>query len=283
MPARAQGARDVRAEPQRPLPVRPHPLPLRRADRADDALPLRILPPRAGRARGRLAHGAAREPRVPRRAAARVPVLARRAPGLLRPLRHAAELPQRPARRRDRPDAGNARPGGRICAGRPHLDGGCARLGPAGRRPAVLPALARLRRRRVAYSRQTISLAECERQLSGITNGRAATGDANLPFSLERTVGTVITKSLPKSRRALPEIVFVTSPIRSFMFASDVSVSFIRIRSTISIERGAVKQTAPLRLPETPITPMYSCTLGGPSVTRYGEPTATGWRAATSK
>ena len=63
-------------------------------------------------------------------------------------------------------------------------------------------------------------------------------------------------------------VVFATSPIRSFMFASLVSVSFIRISSTISIERGAVKQTRPWRLPLISIMPAYSWTDGAPLVTR---------------
>ncbi|MCX7059141.1 MAG: hypothetical protein NTZ79_18785 [Proteobacteria bacterium] len=121
------------------------------------------------------------------------------------------------------------------------------------------------------------------RQFSGITTGRISVGSDNGPALDATMLGTEIQKSRPKSRRALPEIVLATSPTRSRIFSSLVSDSFIRISKTISIERGAVKQITPLRLPETAMTPVKSFTGGAPVVTRYGTPTATGWRADTSK
>ncbi len=61
------------------------------------------------------------------------------------------------------------------------------------------------------------------------------------------------------------------------------SLSCIFISSTVSIAFGAVKYTTPSRLPVMQMTPVYSCTEGDPSVTRYGEPIEAGCWAATSK
>jgi len=47
--------------------------------------------------------------------------------------------------------------------------------------------------------------------------------------------------SLPKSRRAFPEIVFATSPTRSHRLLCDTSLSFIFMSITMSMPRGAVK------------------------------------------
>ncbi len=52
------------------------------------------------------------------------------------------------------------------------------------------------------------------------------------------------------------------------MFSSLVSVSCMRISSTVSMPRGALKYTMPLRAPEMPMTPVYSYAPGFPSVTR---------------
>lgn len=97
------------------------------------------------------------------------------------------------------------------------------------------------------------------------------------------TVGTEIMKSLPKSRRALPEIVLATSPTRSHMFSCVSSVSPIRISITVSIGREAVKYTMPRRLPAMLMTPVNSWMVGRPSCTMYGEPTDAGWLAAVAK
>src|SRR5437763_1030398 len=79
-------------------------------------------------------------------------------------------------------------------------------------------------------------------------------------FSPDSTLGTEITKSRPKSRRALPEMVLATSPTRSFMVSWLKSFSCIFISSTVSIALGAVKYTTPSRFPEMLMTPVYSCT-----------------------
>ena len=60
------------------------------------------------------------------------------------------------------------------------------------------------------------------------------------------------------------------------------SFSCIFISSTVSMALGAVKYTAPSRLPEMLMTPVYSCTEGEPSI-RYGEPIEAGCCAVTSK
>src|ERR1700739_3696965 len=101
-------------------------------------------------------------------------------------------------------------------------------------------------------------------------------------FSPDSTAGTEITNSRPKSRRALPEMVLATSPTRSRMVSWLKSFSCIFISSTVSMALGAVKYTTPSRLPEMLITPVYSCTAGGPSI-RYGEPIVAGCCAAISK
>src|SRR5437016_5589664 len=96
------------------------------------------------------------------------------------------------------------------------------------------------------------------------------------------TLGTEITKSRPKSRRALPEMVLATSPTRSRMVSWLKSFSCIFMRSTVSMAFGAVKYTTPSRLPEMLMMPVYSCTDGALSM-RYGEPIEAGCCAATSK
>src|SRR5882762_2075688 len=101
-------------------------------------------------------------------------------------------------------------------------------------------------------------------------------------FSPDSTLGTEITKSRPKSRRALPEMVFATSPTRSRMVSWLKSFSCIFMRSTVSMAFGAVKYTTPSRLPEMLMMPVYSCTAGAVSM-RYGEPIEAGCCAATSK
>src|ERR1700730_17575612 len=101
-------------------------------------------------------------------------------------------------------------------------------------------------------------------------------------FSPDSTLGTEITKSRPKSRRALPEIVLATSPTRSRMVSWLKSFSCIFISSTVSMALEAVKYTTPSRLPEMLMTPVYSCTAGEPSI-RAGEPIEAGCCAATSK
>src|SRR4029077_11152053 len=101
-------------------------------------------------------------------------------------------------------------------------------------------------------------------------------------FSPDSTLGTEMTKSRPKSRRALPEMVLATSPTRSFMVSWLKSFSCIFMSSTVSIALGAVKYTTPSRLPEILMMPVYSCTEGEPSM-RYGEPIEAGCWAATSK
>src|SRR5580765_2499278 len=101
-------------------------------------------------------------------------------------------------------------------------------------------------------------------------------------FSPDSTLGTEMTKSRPKSRRALPEMVLATSPTRSRMVSWLKSFSCIFISSTVSMALGAVKYTTPSRLPEMLMTPVYSCTAGEPSM-RYGEPIEAGCCAATSK
>jgi len=57
-----------------------------------------------------------------------------------------------------------------------------------------------------------------------MTKGRTWVGGFTSFGSCATTVGVEITKSLPKSLRALPEIVLATSPTRSLMFSSLVSV-----------------------------------------------------------
>jgi NADPH:quinone reductase-like Zn-dependent oxidoreductase len=91
------------------------------------------------------------------------------------------------------------------------------------------------------HLRQTTSFAECLRQWIGITTGRQSGGGCTEAEAPETTVGTEIANWLPKSRRALPEIVLATSPTRSQRFSCDTLLSFIFINSTVSMPRGAVK------------------------------------------
>ena len=70
------------------------------------------------------------------------------------------------------------------------------------------------------------------------------------------TLGTEITKSRPKSRRALPEMVLATSPTRSRMVSWLKSFSCIFMSNTVSIALGAVKYTTPSRLPEMLMIPV---------------------------
>src|SRR6201993_5148898 len=104
----------------------------------------------------------------------------------------------------------------------------------------------------------------------------------NCGFSPDSTLGTEMTKSRPKSRRALPEMVLDTSPTTLRMVSWLKSFSCIFISSTVSIALGAVKYTTPSRLPEILMTPVYSWTEGAPS-RRWGEPMVAGCCAATSK
>jgi hypothetical protein len=87
-------------------------------------------------------------------------------------------------------------------------------------------------------------------------NDRPVVAAACAALVRSQIVGVEITKLRPKSRRALPEIVFATSPTRSRTFCSPVSVSFMHISMTESMPRGAVKYTLPSRLPEMPMTPV---------------------------
>ena len=95
-------------------------------------------------------------------------------------------------------------------------------------------------RNRKVYSRHTTNFAEWVRQLIGITKDREY-GVVTFSKSCAMIVGTEMTKLLPKSRRALPDMVFATSPTRSLMFSSLVSVSCMRINNTVNMPRGAVK------------------------------------------
>ena len=97
------------------------------------------------------------------------------------------------------------------------------------------------------YSRQTTSWAEWLRQLIGITKERTLAGVTACSGVPLMTRGTEIMNSLPKSRRALPEIC-----VRDL--AHEVAHVVVRhlglaqlINSTVSIGREAVKYTMPLR------------------------------------
>ena len=109
-------------------------------------------------------------------------------------------------------------------------------------------------------------VAEWLRQWSGMMNERCPGFCGISGFSPDNTLGTEMTKSRPKSRRALPEIVLATSPTRSRMVSWLKSFSCIFISSTVSMALGAVKYTTPSRLPEILMTPVYSCTAGTPSI-----------------
>src|SRR6185312_5278004 len=87
----------------------------------------------------------------------------------------------------------------------------------------------------------TINLAEWLRQLIGITKEREPGFCGISGRSPARTLGTEMTKSRPKSRRALPEMVLATSPTRSRMVSWLKSFSCIFISSTVNIALGAVK------------------------------------------
>src|SRR5207253_984801 len=133
----------------------------------------------------------------------------------------------------------------------------------AGREWAVPRAALREPRPQVS---DTISLAERLRQLIGMMKERTPGFWSICGFSPDSTLGTEITKSRPKSRLALPEMVLATSPTRSFMVSWLKSFSCIFISSTVSIALGAVKYTTPSRFPEMLMTPVYSCTAGEPSI-----------------
>src|SRR5579862_7640930 len=128
----------------------------------------------------------------------------------------------------------------------------------------------------------TTSFAEWLRQLMGMMKERCPGFCGRSGFSPDSTLGTEMTKSRPKSRRALPEMVLATSPTRSRIVSWLKSFSCIFISSTVSMALGAVKYTTPSRLPEMLMRPVYSCTEGEPSI-RYGEPIEAGCWAATSK
>ena len=92
-----------------------------------------------------------------------------------------------------------------------------------------------------SYLSATTSFAEWLRQLIGMTNERLPATTLTSARSPCTTLGTEITNSRPKSRRALPEIVLATSPTRSHMFSWLKSFSCIFMSSTVSMARGAVK------------------------------------------
>ena len=107
-----------------------------------------------------------------------------------------------------------------------------------------------------SYREYTTSLATWLRQLIGITTGRSPTGNSTAFPAPATTVGTEIAKSLPRSRRTVPAMVLATSPTRSHRYSCETLLSFIFISSTVSMPRGAEKQTMPLRRPDTAITPL---------------------------
>ena len=106
------------------------------------------------------------------------------------------------------------------------------------------------------YLRHTTSLATWLRQLIGITTGRSPAGSSTAFPAPATTVGTEIAKSLPRSRRTVPAMVLATSPTRSHRYSCETLLSFIFISSTVSMPRGAEKQTMPLRRPDTAMTPL---------------------------
>ena len=96
----------------------------------------------------------------------------------------------------------------------------------------------------------TLALVGCGGKKEDKAGGTAEGGSA--------AKGTEITKSRPKSLRALPEMVFATSPTRSRMVSWLKSLSCIFMSSTVSIAFGAVKYTTPSRFPVMVIMPVYS-------------------------